>query len=111
MKKTKKKTPTLGQTIRVRVIVPDMHVTSFRFDLGSTARDIITNFEGVVTGRCQYLTGCTQYLLQPRGSAKAPAGESRWIDEGKLDLVPGKKPVALNAAPNGGPQANEAPRH
>jgi L-rhamnose isomerase len=85
--------------------------TSFRFELGSTVRDIITSFEGVVTGRCQYLTGCTQYLVQPRGTAKAPAAESRWLDEAKLSLVPGKKRVELNATPNGGPQRLEPPRH
>jgi hypothetical protein len=36
---------------------------TFKFDLGVTVKDVIHGFEGVVTGRCQYLTGCTQYLV------------------------------------------------
>lgn len=88
-----------------------VHMTSFTFELGATVRDVITGFEGVVTGRCQYLTGCTQYLVQPRGTAKTPAPDGRWLDEAKLQLLPGKKVVQLAPAPNGGPQALEPPLH
>lgn len=85
---------------------------AFKFALGDTARDVITGLQGVVTGRCEYLTGCTQYLVQPPGADKQgqPKG-SHWVDEGKLDAVAGKKRVVLAPAPNGGPQANEAPKH
>ncbi|EPN30018.1 hypothetical protein A245_46208, partial [Pseudomonas syringae pv. actinidiae ICMP 19096] len=34
-------------------------------ELGKKARDKISGFEGVITGRAQYLTGCDQYVLSP----------------------------------------------
>lgn len=49
--------------------------------LGATAKDVITGFEGVVTGRASYLTGCDQYLLSPRGEK-----EARWFDGQRLEL-------------------------
>jgi hypothetical protein len=33
--------------------------------LGRRGRDVITGFEGVITGHVAYLTGCNQYLLAP----------------------------------------------
>lgn len=88
-----------------------MKTKEFRFELGATARDVITGFEGVVTGRCDYITGCTQFLLQPRGTAKKPSAsdDSRWVDEARLESV-GRGLVRLAPAPNGGPQAKEPPR-
>lgn len=50
-------------------------------NLGATAKDIITGFEGVVTGRASYLTGCDQYLVSPRGDK-----EARWFDEQRLEV-------------------------
>lgn len=86
-------------------------IAEFKFELGDTARDVITGLQGVVTGRCQYLTGCTQFLVQPPGASKdgQPKG-SHWVDEGKLEPVRGKKRVVLNVEANGGPQ-HEAPKH
>ncbi len=58
----------------------------FRIELGSRVRDQITGFEGVVTGRVEYLTGCAQYLVQP--AVKKDSGEwidARWLDEDRLD--------------------------
>ena len=35
------------------------------FKLGIKAKDSITGFQGVITGKVSYLTGCDQYLLAP----------------------------------------------
>lgn len=50
--------------------------------LGATAKEIITGFEGIVTGRASYITGCDQYLVSPRGGDKEP----RWFDEQRLEV-------------------------
>lgn len=83
-----------------------MSNSAFKYDLGITVRDKITNVEGVVTGRHEYLTGCVQYSLQPTGLDKdGKIRESYYLDEGRLDPVAKKKPIEMNASsPNGGPQ-------
>lgn len=49
--------------------------------LGAFARDRISTFEGVVTGRATYITGCDQYLLTPTDGK-----DGRWIDEQRLEV-------------------------
>jgi hypothetical protein len=82
----------------------------FKFELGEHAKDVITGLKGVVTGRCQYLTGCTQFLIQPPGAKAGQPQTSHWVDEGKLEPIKGKKRVVLTIEANGGPQ-HEAPKH
>lgn len=65
-------------------------------ELGTWARDIITGFEGIIIGKVTYITGCDQYLLQPKVKDGAHV-ESRWIDEGRLQVVD-VTPVVLPAA-------------
>ena len=52
--------------------------------MGSTAKDLITGFEGIVTGRAEYITGCDQYLLQPKVKDGAHV-EGRWFDDNRLE--------------------------
>ncbi len=50
------------------------------------AEDKITGLQGIITGHADYITGCDQYLLQP----KVKDGEfkdARWIDEGRLKIT------------------------
>ena len=57
-------------------------------DLGDTGRDLITGYEGVVVGVCEYLTGCTQALLIPKKvtpDGKRPEGE--WFDIDRLEVT------------------------
>lgn len=57
--------------------------------LGQTVKDSITGVEGVVVGTAQYLTGCQQACVQPRGkeddTTKVPG--SIWIDEDRLIVL------------------------
>ena len=50
-----------------------------QIEFGVWAKDEITGFTGVVTGRCEYITGCNQVLLAGRATDGKP-GESRWFD-------------------------------
>jgi hypothetical protein len=56
--------------------------------LGVRAKDKITGFEGIVTGKASYLTGCDQYSLQPEAKADgSDFKEGRWFDVGRLVVV------------------------
>ena len=51
--------------------------------MGATAEDIITGFKGVVTGKCSYITGCDQYLIQPRAENNIKI-DAQWFDINRL---------------------------
>lgn len=57
-------------------------------ELGNKAKDVITGFEGIVTAKASYLTGCDQYLLQPE-LKEGNFIEPRWFDEGRLEDLGG----------------------
>ena len=65
---------------------PIKGVSMFKFLLGSTVKDIITGFEGVITGHVAYITGCQQYLLVPKGG-KTERPKAEWFDEDRLKAV------------------------
>ncbi len=52
--------------------------------LGNTYTDNLTGFTGVATGHAEYLTGCAQTLLQPRGADPTKRPESEWFDDQRL---------------------------
>ncbi len=59
-----------------------------KFNLGDEAKDKITGFQGILTGYAEYLTGCNQYVLQPKCEATADKyPEGQWFDEGRIELV------------------------
>jgi hypothetical protein len=89
----------------------DRSQTSFKFELGVTVRDVINGYEGPITGRAQYLTGCTQYLVANSSLDKdGKVQDGYWIDEGRLELKAKTKPITLDRAqPPGGPTSRETP--
>lgn len=81
---------------------------NFRFNLGDRVQEMITKSKGVITGRCQYLTGCNQYSVVPEGLDKdGKPGESRWWDEDRLTIV--GKNVGHVVRNSGGPSSHEPP--
>jgi hypothetical protein len=71
----------------------------FRFELGILARDVITEAEGTIVARIEYLNGCRQYSLQRRiADGKVP--EPVWVDEQQL-VVAGQAVAPVNAIPGG----------
>ena len=78
-------------------------------ELGKKGRDKITGFEGIITGRAQYLYGCDQYCLVPP-SKEGTIKESHWFDEGRIEITgEGVKPAEVRVEKNGGPN-RDAPR-
>ena len=70
--------------------------------LGQKAKDKVTGFEGIIIGRCQYLTGCDQYgLVPPARDGKIESAQ--WFDEGRIEIVgagvtaPARSPRAMAA--------------
>lgn len=55
--------------------------------LGTTQRDKITGFSGVVAGFCQYISGCNQALLVPKVDEKGDFKEPHWFDVQRLEQV------------------------
>ena len=55
--------------------------------LVQTVRDTITGFVGVVTGRAEYLTGCTQCVIVPTLGTDGNFRESCWFDEQRLVVL------------------------
>lgn len=85
--KTKKdaKMAQLGQAI--------MKIETFKIQLNSKVKDKITGFEGWVTGRSDYITGCNVYLVQPECKEGAWV-EARWFDQERLEvLIEGNGPM------------------
>ncbi|TAM96257.1 MAG: hypothetical protein EPN45_21200 [Rhizobiaceae bacterium] len=55
--------------------------------LGSRVRDKITGFTGIVTGRCEYISGCNQALVAPSAKEDGTLPDSHWVDEQRLDRL------------------------
>ena len=61
-----------------------------RIRLGMNVEDVLTDFDGVVYGICEYMTGCTQALVVPKvkkDDRKMP--ESHWVDVDRLRVLKG----------------------
>lgn len=75
--------------------------------LGSVAKDRLSGFTGVVTGRHEYLTGCNKIDLTPTGVDKdGQPHKSQWFDEQSCEVVSSPLParyVDTVEGPTGGP--------
>jgi hypothetical protein len=69
--------------------------------LGKKFKDRVTGFEGVATGFCTYITGCSQVLLAPEISADGSLRDSPWFDQQRLEEQPGDAVVLDNGATPG----------
>ena len=57
--------------------------------LGKKAKDKITGFEGIVTSKHIYLTGCNQYGIQPAIDKDGKVPQKEFFDEGRLEITGG----------------------
>lgn len=60
-----------------------------KLELGQEAKDIITGFQGLLTGKATYITGCDQYLVSPKCEDDKNHAKSDpvWFDDGRLEYV------------------------
>jgi len=65
-------------------------------NFGDYVKDIVTEFEGTVTGRCEYITGCDQVLLQPTVGEDGKIRGGQWFDIDRVEVVEyGKHKIAM----------------
>ncbi len=78
-----------------------MQNLQFKFDLGVQVKDSITGYRGTITARCEYITGCAQYLVQPVLNKDEAFVEPKWLDEDRLMLL--RAPVQTVDVERAGP--------
>ena len=66
-----------------------------RLELGREARDVVTGFQGRITGCSTYISGCDVYLIQPPVDKVGKHVEGRWIDDNRLEYASKKKAIVL----------------
>ena len=59
----------------------------YREALGQKGRDVVTGFEGRITGYCTYLTGCDQYLLSPEVKQDGDRRDGHWFDVTRVQIT------------------------
>jgi hypothetical protein len=60
----------------------------FTHELGLLGKEKITGFEGILTARCEYLTGCNRYCIQPLKLTKEGVPcESIYFDEEQIEIT------------------------
>lgn len=58
-----------------------------KITLGVKVKEIVTGFTGVVTGHCEYLTGCDTYLVAPPLDKEGKHRDGRWFDVNRLEIT------------------------
>jgi hypothetical protein len=82
----------------------------FLHELGKKAKDKITNFEGVIIGRTEYLFGCNVYGLAPATLEDGKRRDTEWFDEGRIEII-GKGITAKEVtAKKNGSEYHEVPK-
>lgn len=59
----------------------------FKHELGQRAKDKITGFEGILTVRCEFLTGCNRYCIQPTELRDGKPVDSIYFDEAQIEII------------------------
>lgn len=76
-------------------------------NLGKKAKDKITNFEGIIVGKIEYLFGCNQYGIagQKYDDKEQKRAPTEWFDEGRIEIL-GEGITAIEVAADSGPGAD-----
>ena len=59
----------------------------FKLELGQIAKDKITGFQGILTARCEFLTGCNRYCIQPQDLRDGRIIDSIYFDEDQIQII------------------------
>ncbi len=58
-----------------------------KIKLGDKVKDEVTDFEGIVIQRSEYLNGCVTCELMPKVNEKGEIQDSVFIDEAQLTMI------------------------
>lgn len=84
-------------------------MSNFKHKLGAKARCKITSFTGILTSRCEFLTGCNRYCIQPTELKDGKPIDGIYFDEAQIEIIgeaikpediQGKKKGACSADPS-----------
>jgi hypothetical protein len=64
-----------------------MEKKKFLHELGLTAKDKITGFSGIITVRCEFLTGCNRYCIQPVELKDGKPLDTIYFDEAQISII------------------------
>lgn len=69
---------------------------------GAEAKDKVTGFKGIITGRSIWMYGCDQYCLTPPVDKDGKMVDGKWFDEARIEVVGnGINPETVKADENG----------
>lgn len=75
--------------------------------MGKQAKCKLTGFNGIITGYCQYVTGCDQVLITPKMTDnKYPEGQ--WLDVNRIEVKSNSKAIVLDTEVDKGAMDNPA---
>jgi hypothetical protein len=57
------------------------------FELGATAKELLTGFQGLVVGKTIHLNGCHRVVIQPTTLVKGEPHKSLAVDVQQLDII------------------------
>ncbi len=98
-------------------------------ELGRQAKDVVTDLEGIVVGRCRYMNGCVQYLIKGKMREDGKVS-SEWVDSQQvivtgpgilveladitkrnaaMEVVPSEAPATRPLHATGGPHPDAPP--
>jgi hypothetical protein len=83
-------------TKKTKVEIPRGRMPQSEDDIGYTAREILTGFQGLISYRVAYLTGCNQYGLLTPAPVKEGEKSERQFDENRLEIIESIPKVVLN---------------
>jgi hypothetical protein len=69
--------------------------------LGKKVKDKVSGFTGIVTGRHEFLAGCTRYSVQPEVDKDGKLPEVQTFDDPQLEIVKEKKIKTTGDRPGG----------
>lgn len=74
---------------------------------GCLAKDKITGFTGIITGKIEWMYGCNQYCLNPKVTNDGELKEANWFDEGRIEIIENFiNPDEVKVETNGSDQYN-----
>lgn len=81
-------------------------------DLGDEVLDPISGVKGTVTGRCDFLNGCTRMCVQPKLDKDGTMVTAEWFSGPRLKVTKKKsKPIPPPEKRPGGPMMKLPPRY
>lgn len=69
--------------------------------IGTKVKDKITGFAGLVTGYCEYISGCNQALVSPGVDEKGAHRDPHWFDVQRLERTDTSRLVLDNGTTPG----------